>query len=298
MCDVVFLFPNPKTIEVAGIKIGGQPGENPPVLIGTMFYERHKILNSSGFDKGAAEILLNRQAEKSDETKIPSIVNVFGDSRDSFWRRIEFVADHCKLPIMIDSPDYGVRVAAIEYAQRAGLSKRIIYNSLNLSVNMDEIEALKDSPVNSAIILAYNPTDSSLLGKLKFLEKDGAFGKGLLDIAKDAGIKNMLIDTAVTPLYHGAGISMKSLIALKAKFGYPVGCGIHNAVASWDWLSKRESKKFVDVASNMIPVILGADFVLYGPIENAAHVFDAVAFAEIIAEEAMEDFVEVKGLGL
>lgn len=294
----MFLFPSPKTVEIAGVKIGGQPGENPPVLAGTIFYERHKILSGSGFDKDAAEDLLNRQMKMSDETKIPCIVNVFGDSADGLRRRIEFVADRFEVPIMVDSPDYAVRLAAIDYASCAGLSKRIIYNSINLAVNMEEIGALRESEVNSAIVLAYNPTDSSLFGKLKFLEKDGAFGKGLLEVAREAGIENILVDTAVTPLYHGAGISMKSMLSVKAKFGYPVGCGIHNAVASWDWLSKRESRKFVDVASSVIPVVLGADFVLYGPIENASKVFDAVAFAEIITEEAMDGMTSVKGIEL
>ncbi len=294
----MFLYPDPKTINIAGVKIGGQPGENPPVLIGTIFYEKHKILTANGFDKKGAENLINKQVESSEETKIPSIVNVFGNDIDNFKKRIDFVAEHCKLPIMIDSPDYGIRIAGLKHAEDTGLCKRIIYNSINLSVNKDEIEALKNSSVDSAIVLAYNPTDSSLEGKLKFLEKEGAFGKGMLDVAKDAGIKNILVDTAMTPLYHGAGIALKSIVSCKSKFGYPTGCATHNAAVSWSWLSKRPAKSIVDVSSNIMPVMLGADFVLYGPIEYANRVFDIVAFAEIAIEEAMDSMTNIKGIEL
>ncbi|MFH1127711.1 MAG: tetrahydromethanopterin S-methyltransferase subunit H [archaeon] len=294
----MFLFPDPKTIDIAGVKIGGQPGENPPVLAGTIFYERHKILTGAGFDKNAALGLINKQLEMSDETKIPSMINVFGDSVKTFRERIDFVADNCRLPIMIDSPDYGVRIAALKHVDEAGLSKRVIYNSINLSVNREEIEALKKSDVDSAIILAYNPVDSSLEGKLRFLEKEGAFGKGMLDIAKEAGIKNILVDTAMTPLYHGAGIALKGIIACKSKFGYPTGCATHNAAVSWQWLSGRPTKSLVDVSSNIIPIVLGADFVLFGPIEYADRVFDIAAFAEIAIEEAMDGMTNIRKIEL
>ena len=294
----MFLYPDPKTLDIGGVKFGGQPGENPPVLIGTIFYEKHKILNGNGFDKTGACDLINKQVEMSEDTKIPSVVNVFGSDMDGFRKRIDFVAEHCKLPIMIDSPDYSVRIAALKHAADVGLCRRIIYNSINLSVNTDEIEALKNSSVDSAIVLAYNPIDSSFEGKINFLETDGAFGKGMLDVAKDAGIKNILVDTAMTPLYNGAGIALKSIVSCKSKFGYPTGCATHNAAVSWSWLSGRAAKNVVDISSNVMPIMLGADFVLYGPIEYASKVFDVVAFAEVAVEEAMDGMTNVKGIEL
>ena len=33
-----------ETCEIAGVKVGGQPGENPTVLVGTIFYEGQKIV--------------------------------------------------------------------------------------------------------------------------------------------------------------------------------------------------------------------------------------------------------------
>ena len=45
-------------IDVAGVKVGGQPGEYPTVLAGTIFYGGHKIISDEKagvFDKDAAE---------------------------------------------------------------------------------------------------------------------------------------------------------------------------------------------------------------------------------------------------
>ena len=33
-----------KVFDIAGVIVGGQPGEYPTVLIGSIFYDRHKIV--------------------------------------------------------------------------------------------------------------------------------------------------------------------------------------------------------------------------------------------------------------
>jgi len=299
----MFRYPEQKTFEIAGVKFGGQPGQNLPVLIGTIFYENQNILSQSGkdgFDRKKAEELINKQHAASDLTKIPCATNVFCADAKTLAKRIDFVAGATKCAIFIDLPTSAVRLAALKYIDEAGLSKRTIYNSINMSINKDEIAALKNSKIDSCLVLAYNPTDSSLEGKISCLEKAGAFGKGFLEIAKDCDIKNILVDTAMMPLYHGAGISLKAVVTLKAKFGLPTGCAIHNAVAAWEWIRGREKevRKTVDIASNILPVILGADWVLYGPIENAPKVFDTAAFAEIVLQESVADFVDVKKIEL
>lgn len=296
----MFRYPEQKVFAIDGVKFGGQPGQSVPVLIGTVFYEKHNVLTKDGFDKKKAEELINKQQEASDATRIPCATNVFLSDTKTLAKRIDFVSSSTKGPIFIDLPSSAVRLAALKYVDESGLSKRIIYNSVNMSINKDEITALKNSKIDSALILAYNPTDNSLEGKINVLEKAGAFGKGFLEIAKECELKNILVDAAMMPLYHGAGISLKAIVTLKAKFGLPTGCAIHNAVAAWEWLRKRgkENLKAVDIASNALPVILGADWVLYGPIENASKVFDLSAFAEILSQEAVEGFVDVKKIEL
>ncbi|MDP3035576.1 MAG: tetrahydromethanopterin S-methyltransferase subunit H, partial [Methanobacteriaceae archaeon] len=58
-------------IDVAGVKVGGQPGEYPTVLAGTIFYGGHKIISDEKagvFDKDAAEALIKTMEEMSDVT--------------------------------------------------------------------------------------------------------------------------------------------------------------------------------------------------------------------------------------
>jgi len=47
-----------KVFDIGGIKVGGQAGEYPTVLIGSIFYDRHKIVSDETkgeFDKKQAE---------------------------------------------------------------------------------------------------------------------------------------------------------------------------------------------------------------------------------------------------
>ena len=48
----MFTFENEqKVFEIAGVKIGGQPGAFPTVLIGSIFYDKHKIVTAGNHDK-------------------------------------------------------------------------------------------------------------------------------------------------------------------------------------------------------------------------------------------------------
>ncbi len=281
----MFVFPNPKEIEISGIKIGGQTGKNPPVLVGTMFYNGHKILTDSGFDTEKAESLLNAHIQASHDSGLPSMMNVFGTGEDALVKQVEFVLDRAQIPVLIDSQDAKTRLGALRRLEEAGAAKRLIYNSLNMTISQSEISALKEAKIESAIILAYSATDTSLEGKIALLEKDCAFGKGLLEIAGDCGIKNILVDTAMTPVASGAGIALRALPGLKAKFGLPTGCAMHNAVSAWDYVRTRTTRKSVDLASNLLPPALGADFLFYGPIENAESAFDIARLGYELARE-------------
>ena len=69
-----------EVFDFAGVKMGGQPGEYPTVLAGTIFYGGHNILNdelTGDFDKERAEQLVNDMASISDVTGNPYIVQVF-----------------------------------------------------------------------------------------------------------------------------------------------------------------------------------------------------------------------------
>lgn len=292
----MFVFEKEQYIyDIAGVKIGGTPGESPTVLVGTIFYGGHKIVSdvkNGEFDKNAAEKLINGQDIMSDTTGNPCMVQVVAESSQAMARYMEFVSEVTDAPILIDATDYRVRLAGLEFAEEIGLLDRVIYNSLNISATADEIQALREIQHECAIVLAFNPQDTSVAGKRKVLETGvPPLENGLLSIANDLGITKLLIDTATTTMGAGAGTSASFILISKTIYGHPTGSGVHNAPSSWTWLRKlkktdRDAFVTCDIASSLIVQTLGADFILYGPISNANRVFPVVAMGDIFAAES------------
>ena len=285
-------------IDVAGVKVGGQPGEYPTVLAGTIFYGGHKIISDEKagvFDKDAAEERIKTMEEMSDVTGNPCIVQTFGATPEAIVKYLEFVGDICDKPFMIDSTSGEARAAGAKYAQEAGLADRAIYNSLNMASEAFEIDALKETDITSSIILGFNPMEPGVEGKINIWENGGsALDNGLLEMADECGIDKPFMDVAITPLGQGAGPACRTSFAEKSKWGYPVGSGIHNVPSAWDWLRgyKKEHKEawpVCDVGSNIVQQMAGGDFVLFGPIENARMAFPACAMADIFIAEAAKD---------
>jgi len=282
-------------VNLAGVRMGGQPGELASVLCGTIFYQGHKIVEDEErglFDRAAAERLVSRQAELSDETGCPSVLHIYARSSEAFSRYLAFTEKVWSGPFIIDSADPVTRMAAAALASEQGYADKAIYNSISLATDEVEARAIRDSEVDSAIILAYNPTQPGVEGSLAVLETGGAAReKGLLDAARDMGIKNMLIDPAVLPLGSGAGAALRFSVAAKARLGLPVGSGIHNAISSWPWLAGRDAaaKRGCDAAAAAMQLLSAADFLLYGPIEMAEIIFPAAAMADILIAEAVSD---------
>jgi len=99
-----------------------------------------------------------------------------------------------------------------------------------------------------------------------------------------------LLDTATTAMGAGAGSAAAFTFVSKSLYGHPTGSGIHNAPSSWPWLRKYKKENMdayraCDVASNTIVQLLGADFILYGPISNTKTVFPVIAMGDIFAAE-------------
>ena len=295
--------------EIGGVRFGGQPGEIPTVVIGTMFYNRHKIVTDAEkglFDKESAEKLWNEQLEICDKTGVICANQLVGETPEAIKNYIDwFIEIDDKTPFLMDSSDSDVRAAAALYATEIGICDRAIYNSVNASIEEKEIRALSESDIKASIILAFNAVDPTVLGKIDILEKGGTgLSGGLLEIAKLCGIQKPLIDVAAVPLGSGAGASMRGITAIKGHLGYPVGGGFHNTASAWDWM--RDFKKThdnpkeyylpADIGTNLVAQTMGANFLLYGPIENAKYVTPSVAMVDIMLEEnAKELGIELIG---
>jgi len=267
-----------KTFEIGGVNIGGVPGQRPVVLVGTLFYHRHKVVkdeNAGTFDEDAAEELVKTQDEMSEKTGNPAMIDVVGASVPAMKRHLEFVADHTKAPIMVDSPSAEIRGVGLSYAKELGILDRVVYNSINPTSKPNELSALQSSGVDSAVILAYNMKDFSTAGRTSAV-------KELLNKRKEIGIEKPLIDTCVLDL-PTLGQALRAMYELKDELGFPVGCGAHNAVALWKGLKTKMGEQAIKPALASVSAVsaaVGADFILYGPIDDAKVVFPAVAMVD------------------
>jgi len=272
--------------DIAGVKLGGQPGEYPTVLIGSIFYDKHKIVSDpikGEFDREAAEKLINKQEELYDKTGNPFILDVVGSSSEALKRYIDFTAEVTEAPFLVDSFSPEVRLSAIKHAFEIGLGKRAIYNSIDNHVSDEEINTLKELGVESSVLMSYNPRNVWAKGRLEILK--GWEGQiGLLEAADKAGVKNRLVDTAVLDV-PSIGIAASAIKLVKEELGLPAGCGPSNAIATWSRVKKEFSSHAFPASyagSALLNILMGADFVLYGPIRYADTVYPVCAMVDAI----------------
>lgn len=267
-----------KTYEISGVKIGGQPGEIPTVLIGSIFYQGHKIVKDEKkgiFDKEKAEELINRQDEFSEKTGNPCMLDVVGVTSEALERYLYFVTGVTEAPILLDGGVASNNIKGLEYAKEVGMLDRIVYNSLTPHYKETEIKKIKEVDLESAILLTLNMRDFTVKGRI-------ATARELIKLVNTVGITKPLIDTCVLDI-PTLGQACQTIVKLKGEFGLPVGCGAHNAVSTWRGLLTKMGEKAVKpclASSSVIPVAVGSDFVLYGPIKEAEVVFPAVAMTD------------------
>lgn len=263
------------TYNICGREIGGQPGERPTTLIGSIFFRGHKIVsdNTRGiFDEGKARALLMLDAEAAEETGNPNIIDVIGDTGEALIRFIEFVALHTDAPIMVDSASAEARLAAIRYFAGSEIMPRLIYNSIDEHHTEDELACLRECGVKSAVLLAFSSKYLKPQAKVKMLCED------LLIAAGQAGIRNILVDTGVLDI-PSVGWSAEAVRLIKDQLGYPCGCAPSNALYQWKKLRDKGIPTFeaASAVTFTLPISFGADFVFYGPIRSAPWVYPACA---------------------
>jgi tetrahydromethanopterin S-methyltransferase subunit H len=281
-------------------------------------------------DKEKAEALWNRCQDLSDLTGIPHFIQIISESGEAFESYINWFCDvDDKTAFLMDSSVPDALAHACGFVTEAGVADRAIYNSINGSITPESIDALSKSDVSSAIVLAFNPGDPSVAGREKVLVEGGVSGQelGMLEIAEKCGITRPILDTAATPLGIGSGGAYREILACKAIHGYPTGGAYHNMTVSWTWLKRWKGTKKTpsqqlaglegkdalkeqllhhylggidgmrqaawsapDIGCNLVASTLGADLIMYGPIENVEAMITAQAYIDIVIYEACKDF--------
>lgn len=282
-----------ESFEINGKKVGGLPGEHPTMLVGSIFYEGQ--FSSPKESREEVKERVSRHQELADLISLNSIVDVFIYEEEEIKWKVDFALDNIEGTFSLDMPESEVRIKTLEYLEEVGGLDRVIYNSLNLGATEEEIETLKNHTPKGAVLLGYNPQNNNTQGRLDMIKNGGKlFEKGILQYAQDIGIDITLLDTAATPFGEGASETLRSIPVFKSEFGLPVGCAMHNTVEAWLWLNEYENKKellpTLDSAIDGLPLILGADFVYYGPIENAELEFPTAAMVDKLVAEGAETY--------
>ena len=283
-----------QVIEIGNVTIGGQIGENPTVIIPTIFYDGQNIVDAGAgtFDKEKAESLIAEVEEACDATNTPYIFQVVGVTSDLMIKGLDFVADRTDAPLIVDSADLEARLAGLSHASEQ-FGRRAMYNAINMMIEKPEIDALSESQIEGVVILGFNMQDPSVKARIEMLEDGGGFvDNGLLEIAKECGFEKILYDPGVQPFGQGAGSSFRLLYAVKSLYGLPTGVGAHNVPSSWAYLKKRdpEIRRICDISANAIGIVMGANSLFIGPIESAKYAAPVVAMADILTADSVNDF--------
>lgn len=285
---------NQRIHDMNGIKVGGQPGIHPTLMVGTIFYKEQ--FNDPKSNQEKVKELIEKQKAISEKVSIPSIVDMFIFEKKEIEWKLDFILDNVEGVFSVDIPESDVRIEVLKRLDELGVLDRVIYNSLNLGVTEKEIEILHEKTPKGAVLLAYNPQMNNTQGRVNIIKDGGKLmKKGLLPLAEDIGIDYPLLDTAATPFGEKACESLRAVSVFKNEFGLPTGCSLHNTVESWEWLKRYEDKDqifdILDCSFDNLPVMLGADFIYYGPIENASYSFPNMAMVnKLIAEGAVDYF--------
>jgi tetrahydromethanopterin S-methyltransferase subunit H len=273
-----------KTYRVAGVDVGGQPGQHPTLLIGSIFFSGHRIVKDSIkglFDREKARALLDADAEAAARTGNPRFIDVIGDTGPALINYLEFVAQHTDAPMLVDSFSQKVRLEAVAHFAGSEVAPRLVYNSIADDCTDEELDCLRACGVKSAIIMAFSTAAPKPKQRIKLLVEK------LLPAAERAGIENVLVDPGVLDI-ASIGWTALAIRDIKETLGYPCGCAPSNALFTWDKLRAQGQPAFEAAAAAAFTLTQaqGADFVHYGPIRNAPWVYQAVATVDAMTAYA------------
>ena len=268
-----------KVCQIGSLQVGGPFGENPPLLISSMFHNGDRILESRKehkFDHAKALELLKQQEALSQQTGIPAIVAMVASSAEEMKYYIDFFTEHSDLPFGIDMWVQQPRLEAMEYAASKGLMDRVLYNSIT-PWDKDiagQVKALRDMGAKHVVVQAFDENDQMPSGRMTAFEK-------LMEEVGQGGFSTIMVDTAVMNL-PATVFSCLGNKMLKEQYGWPAGVATSNGTFMW-----KEAREMwgqngfagMDAAGQALSALLWSDFIFYGPITVAPRIFPAVVSA-------------------
>ena len=275
----MFVFKKEQRVfDFGGVTIGGQPGENPAVLVGGLFFKGQSIVENTRegtFDKTTAKQWIDSGLYMVEKTGHPLVIQAYGRTPTAIENHLSWLADNYQGPFMFESINADARVRAINYCQESGLTDRAIYNSVNLSMKDDEKRALQQSSIDMAVVLGWTPRATTLVDRMETI-------KEVLSLTESMGISKVLVDPATMPVGAGYGLEYRTTIAIKSELGLPTCLGPHNAPSAWRFLKQPgfdgDSTMIAAlVASTVTAQLFATDAIMYGSMAHTKEVFTAVA---------------------
>jgi len=281
-----------KIFKIGNVKLGGQPGELPTVLVGNVFYKGMPEVTShvkGEFDQKSVLKWITMAGELSEKTGVPHFLDVMATYPEAMRQYIAFISEQSESAFLIDGANTETRVAGLELVTELGLLERTIFNAISPQTPEKELETIRDSGITAAVLLANNEVDFSPEGRISILK--GFNGRvGLLETARKAGVKKILVDTIVFDV-PSIAYATEAIKLVKNELGYPAGCSPANATYDWRGVQNESLKQgFVayNASAHTIAQFGGANFLIYGPIKQAKNLIPTSAMNDaIIAYHAM-----------
>ena len=272
-----------KVCQITNFKVGGQYGENPPLLISSMFHNGDKILESrkeGKWDKAKAEEYVKKQEALEDMTGIPAIVAMVANSSEEMARYVDWFTSISDRAFAIDMWVEKPRLEAAEYVAKKGLQDRLVYNSITPWDKdiPDQVKRLKELGIKHVIVQAYDVTDPTPQGRLTSFNK-------IMEAIGEGTFESILVDTSVMnlPAIALSGVANK---IVKEATGWP--CGVASSNGTYMWKQARElfgpdGFAAMNAAGQGASALYWSDFIFYGPIVAAPKMFPAVVSGAVMA---------------
>ena len=270
-----------KTFKIGSVVFGGEPGERPTVLVGSIFYLGDKLVinhDEGVFDKEKTKEAIKYAEEVAEKYSLPLAIDLVAYSEKAMENYVPFVAEVTEAPIFLDGVEEKARIAAYKISHEIGITERVIGNAIYTHSKENELNALKEYKIRNVVLMAFdvaNPMKSMMpKDRLEILKNQ------LIPKAEEAQVEQPLVDVVVLDPASIA-ISAASVLKIKEETGLPVGCAPANALGP---ITKAafgvEGMSGIHGGTAVFLQMFGTDFIFYGPIRRIKYVAPAVAVAD------------------
>ncbi|MBU1902132.1 MAG: hypothetical protein KJ573_00905 [Proteobacteria bacterium] len=284
----------PKTYEIGGVKLGGQPGQYPTIACFSIFQESDRLFDKGsrrkGFNEPRAEQLLKTAEKFWDETGVPVMADIVASPGEKFNKYVDFVTSVSKMPFCVDAIQMKTKLQGAAYCAEKGLLDRMFYNSITVWEEdpITEIKEMAQIGVKNVLLVAFDVADQMPTGRISGAQK-------LLDAIEKAGAKfeTVIVDTTTlnAPAAAMCGIAGK---LIKEKWGFATASAPSNGSYMEYKRFKEEMWGFkswsaIDAAVESLSAFFFNDLVFSGPMAGAERVMPAIALADAFLATAVFD---------